>query len=342
MINSRVERVSLLWFQFTLRKIISICSFGIQKYFSLQLNCSYKYTWFIRYHISRVRNIDLIYTNSVLGLQCVGLLKHKGLKIGYDIEDAFPYVGDNLCVHTLEIERKYILQCDFFTIASPFYRDLYINLYNVTAPFFLVLNVFPEFDSNINEKGDKCNPMSISLYWVSQTIGLDRGLQDIFSVFHELDTSFELHLRGNVTRFVKSELIKILKDSSALSRVFFHPFVSQDIFRIRMREHDIGLALEPGFGLNNEIAVSNKIFDYLSCGLTVVASDTKGHNYVFEHAMDKVVIYERGDADSLLSAINCASKAKSMKYEISLPSEFSITKAYEQLNCALGTISNLP
>jgi glycosyltransferase involved in cell wall biosynthesis len=37
---------------------------------------------------------------------------------------------------------------------------------------------------------------------------------------------------------------------------------------------DIGLALEPGRDLNNQIALSNKIFTYLLAGNAVIFSDT--------------------------------------------------------------------
>src|SRR5205823_4048733 len=40
--------------------------------------------------------------------------------------------------------------------------------------------------------------------------------------------------------------------------------------------YDVGLAVEPGFSVNNRLALSNKAFTYVLAGLAVILTDTPG------------------------------------------------------------------
>ena len=62
---------------------------------------------------------------------------------------------------------------------------------------------------------------------------------------------------------------------------------------------DIGLALEPGFCMNNDLAVSNKLFTYLQAGLCVIASDTTGQANFIRHYPAAGTIYPKGDSSEL-------------------------------------------
>ena len=54
---------------------------------------------------------------------------------------------------------------------------------------------------------------------------------------------------------------------------FIEPGSMHSIFE-EAAKHHLGLALEPAFSINNNLALSNKIFTYLLSGLAVIASET--------------------------------------------------------------------
>jgi glycosyltransferase involved in cell wall biosynthesis len=55
--------------------------------------------------------------------------------------------------------------------------------------------------------------------------------------------------------------------------------------------HDIGLALEDPAIRNRDLTITNKILQYLTAGLVVVATDTAGQREVLARAADAGVIF---------------------------------------------------
>ncbi len=236
--------------------------------------------------------------------------KKYNAKFIYDIEDAFPFVEggrflSNPDTVVFNIENKYINNASLITTASPLYTTLYKSLYQLKLEPIDLLNVF-----NVKENGsiiykDRKDLSKTSLYWFSQTVGLNRGLQDIFNAVNELDsTIYELHIRGNCSEEVKQNLLNLIKSPQHLQNIYFHELVSNDELEIRNAEHDIGLALEIPITLNRELCISNKILDYISKGLMVIATNTKGHEYILTELNANQYLYNPGDSAELASIIN--------------------------------------
>ena len=70
-----------------------------------------------------------------------------------------------------------------------------------------------------------------------------------------------------------------------------------------MSNFDIGLALEPAFSFNNEIALSNKLFTYLLSGLAIIASNTRAQTNFIEENSGIGKLYTIGDTDELANII---------------------------------------
>lgn len=240
---------------------------------------------------------------TVLVAASLAAAKYNSL-YAYDIEDAFPYVEDGRYVDNpntqiLDLEKKYITNTIFTTVASPLYSELYIKLYNLKKTPVNIFNVFKIADSEI-EFRDRIDFNKVSLYWYSQTVGLKRGLQDLFMAINYLDEdSFELHVRGDCTSEVKHHLLSLVKSEKLRTNVFFHPQVSIDELSLRNKEHDIGFALETNTSLNRDLCISNKIFDYLRSGLMIVATNTKGHSLVTKELKGNCITYNERDVDTL-------------------------------------------
>ena len=272
-------------------------------------------------------------------------------KYAYDIEDAFAYVDegsyiDNPNQRVIDAERKYINGAVFTTTASPLYSDIYIQNYKLLKRPVDLMNVFEVNDEQIEYK-DRFDLEKVSLYWYSQTVGLNRGLQDLFKAINWLpENTFEIHVRGTCDIEVKNELLKYVEVKSHLNNIFFHTSVSMDELVNRNKEHDIGFALEPSISLNRELCITNKILDYLRSGLMIVATNSKGHKLITDDLGDYAISYTSGNVDELSNALLSyiqnrdrieLAKAKSLKmaiekYNLKIQFERWIKKINEVLN----------
>ncbi|RZJ63478.1 MAG: hypothetical protein EOO47_28525, partial [Flavobacterium sp.] len=82
----------------------------------------------------------------------------------------------------------------------------------------------------------------------------------------------------------------------------YNPISGDKIFKLA-NKFDVGLALEPGFCLNNEIALSNKLFTYLISGLAIIASNTKAQQLFLEENETIGRIYPIGNTNELSKVI---------------------------------------
>jgi len=155
-----------------------------------------------------------------------------------------------------------------------------------------------------------------SIHWFSQTLGPDRGLQDLFSALPLLKHQAEIHLRGNPTKGFEGWLANHVPESWR-RHILLHSLVPNSELLSRVAEHDIGFAGEMKYCRNKDLTVSNKILQYLLAGIAVVASDTAGQSEVAEQAPGAVFLYPSGDAhalaarlDHLMSSVDTLSGAK--------------------------------
>ena len=232
----------------------------------------------------------------------------------FDFEDAYSAALDPELYPWLEyIERKYIRQAQRIFVSSQGIGEYYIRKFGIIDPT-VILNVFsiPEKKYGRQILLDRKDASRISLYWFSQTVGLDRGLQDFLQALRLIeDMPLELHLRGKVSQHVRSELLNRVAGSPIARRIYFHSPLTPDELLLRMPEHDIGLALEALKPLNRDLCITNKIFSFLVSGLAVVASRTSGQQYVFQQAPGIGEMFEQGNIQAIALAIRRLATDKS-------------------------------
>lgn len=197
---------------------------------------------------------------------------------GFDAEDFHRQeVSDDLqSLHyqlVKYIEDKYLQTTDYVSAASPKIADHYKALYPQLNPV-TINNVFPI--KNLVNFEDKTNTKELKLFWFSQTIGQKRGIEDAIAAIGLLkNTDVSLTLLGDINpmqlHYFKTLANDVGLNSSQLQ--ILAPVQPDHIFKLA-QNYDIGLALETGFCLNNNIALSNKIFTYLMAGLAIIASET--------------------------------------------------------------------
>lgn len=185
---------------------------------------------------------------------------------GFDIEDYHPGEGNNR-ERILELEKlltENLPKMSYLTFASSAIRQKIQTLVPVDGP--VVMNYFPaeEFLRPIQQ-----NSGTLKLVWFSQNIASNRGLEYIIPALSSLK-NIELHLYGNCEPSFKSTFLNNFKN------VFLHPAMRQHELHNELKNYDIGLAVEPGKDVNNDLAVSNKLLAYFQAGLYIIASDTTG------------------------------------------------------------------
>jgi glycosyltransferase involved in cell wall biosynthesis len=196
------------------------------------------------------------------------------------------------------LEAKYLHRCVYVTVSSEQIADALAERYSIPRPT-VIHNVFSwsertKLDGKIKDRRGE----ALSLYWYSQIVGLNRGLQDAIRAVSLLTQPVQLHIRGDASSEVKDQLLQLAAECS-VTNVFFHSPVPPDELLSRAVEHDIGLALEQPVNINRSITVTNKLFFYLLAGLGLAATNTEGQRAIMQNSPEVGFVYEAGDHRAL-------------------------------------------
>ena len=224
--------------------------------------------------------------------------KKNKAKAGFDAEDFHRNEITNDISHfdyklKKRVEDNYLPKLDYLTASSPEIANCYKKIFPNLNPITL-LNVFDPI-SFIKPTID--NKKILKLVWFSQTIGCNRGLADILKVINQLP-AIELHLLGAHNEDTIYKLTTSV-DQRKLKHIFFYqPIPSTELIPF-CSNFDIGLALEPGFSINNDLALSNKIFTYIQSGLAIIASNTIAQQAFMNQYRGMGKIYDRENLNTL-------------------------------------------
>jgi glycosyltransferase involved in cell wall biosynthesis len=141
------------------------------------------------------------------------------------------------------------------------------------------------------------------LYWFSQTVGAGRGLEEIVAGVAAAGIEAEIHLRGAGGSTFVETLRQDRRRHGARVAIELHPPGPADDMVAFCRDHAIGLALEQPITINRDLCITNKILTYLAAGLAIVATSTRGHRYVEQHAPCAITCFRAGDTMALASTL---------------------------------------
>ena len=201
------------------------------------------------------------------------------------------------------LEPKYLPKCAYVTVPSQPIAEALVQRYGIPCPT-TIHNVFPWSDRDtLDGQVKDRQSQGLSLYWYSQVVGLDRGLQDVIRALPLLSGEVWLHVRGRVSNEVRTELLRLAAEHSVAGKIVFHQTVPPIELLSRTSEHDVGLALEQNANENKNLTVANKVFFYLLAGLAVAATGTTGQRAILRSCPDAGFLYSPGDYQSLAAGL---------------------------------------
>ena len=199
------------------------------------------------------------------------------------------------------LENKYFPLLNYLSAASPLISENYKRLFP-EKKVVSILNVFPL--QTIPVPGLASEEAPLRMFWFSQTIGPNRGLEEIINSVGRVNSSnIELHLLGDLKNEDRIYFKKIIATNNLDKQVFFYEPISSDAIISFASNFDIGIAAETGVPLNRDICLTNKIFTYIQAGLALIASDTTSQKHFFKQYPNLGFIYKKGQHDCLQKII---------------------------------------
>lgn len=296
-----------------------------------QIVLNRNYNWQLKNAIRAKADLYIAHNAGALAI-ARNAAKHNATSFGFDAEDYHRNETSNnpndfQVKLKAFLEDKYLKDVDYITAASPLIGKAYQNLYPNLKPI-VINNVFevkqqPPINLNKNE--------GLKLFWFSQTIGKNRGLEDIIEALNIIDnTTIQLHLLGSLSKDDEAYFNGLAK----FDIYYYQPISGDEIFSLAAK-FDIGLALEQDRPLNRDICLTNKIFTYLISGLAIIASATQAQKQLLEEnraigglypignvaELKKIIIQFLNDKDLLNEYKNNAYQLAQSKYNWEIESK---------------------
>lgn len=250
---------------------------------------------------------DLFYGGTTGALAAVAVAaQSSGCPYAIDLEDFHTAEQEDgrgvQLAHALagRLESLILPGAAFLTAGSAAIAEAYHQRYGVTPT--PINNTFPLPGRQPDFERRPGAPLQ--LYWFSQTIGSNRGLEDAVRAAGLCGTELELHLRGNPVPGYLDSLEHLRLGVAPRLRMHHHAPVDPDAMVDSCRGYDIGLSLEEGHVLSRALCLTNKAFTYMLAGLAVALSDTPGQTPLARDIGDAACVYRPGDARALAAGLS--------------------------------------
>lgn len=272
--------------------------------------CRY-YPELIRLAAREPTDLFIAHNLPALPVACAAARQWKA-KLGFDAEDyhrgEFEEVPETARIRelTARIEERYIPLCDYMTAASQGIAASYAKALGIPEPL-TVLNVFPRADRQgkvpIAVLRSERQGAGFSVYWYSQVIGPDRGLEDALRATAILRPHVSLHVRGQWASGYERSFMELATQLGVSNHVHHLPPVPPHELIERAAQHDVGLALEIGHTANRQVALTNKLFTYLVAGIALAASDVRAQRAIMCEVADAGFLFPSGQPELLAAGL---------------------------------------
>jgi glycosyltransferase involved in cell wall biosynthesis len=235
--------------------------------------------------------------------------RNYGTQYAFDAEDC--HLGDWPDDHKYANERRllraiegrYLKGCAFVTAASPGIADAYTETYGISHPT-VVLNVFPRGQAPSSPASAGVAAPAPSVYWFSQTIGPNRGLECLVRAIARTRSRPHVYLRGVPAAGFQEQLLTIAAEGGVTDRIHVLPPAKPSEMERLAAAYDVGFSGEPGHTANNRSALGNKLFSYILAGVPIVMSDVPAHRLFAAQTGGAAYLYKVNDVDDLSTKID--------------------------------------
>lgn len=196
------------------------------------------------------------------------------------------------------VEERLIDRATFVTAGSTAIANFYAERHGrgVSA----IHNTFPLPASPPVIRSD---PERLRFYWVGQTIGPGRGIEEAVEAVAATGVAAQISLRGAPREEFVADLRQRVAGLGGLVSFQTLPFSRpEDVVR-DCADHDVGVALEPGNTLNNRLLLSNKALTYVLAGVAPLLTATPGHAELLADLGPEALAARPGDRQGIVDAL---------------------------------------
>jgi len=165
----------------------------------------------------------------------------------------------------------------------------------------VVYNAFPMAEAP--EPAAEPGPEGPKVLWISQALGPGRGLDLLAEALGRCEPKLTVTLVGNPQGNYAETFSGRIPPEWRGRVVLQKQFKDREVLGFMARHH-VGLALEQKQPLNRDLTVTNKILQYLLCGLAVAATDTAGQKEVAAESNSAVQLCGTDNPAALGSLLN--------------------------------------
>jgi glycosyltransferase involved in cell wall biosynthesis len=225
----------------------------------------------------------------------IGAARKYDGKVIFDAEDFHRGEEPNNSIEAkkiIDLENQLLPKVNLITTSSPLISEAYRKLYP-SKKVITINNTFSKkyLQSTTTHEND------LRLFWFSQNIGPNRGLESLIDAINLLDFKVSLGLLGEIRdQFYVNSLLKRSNKPHCIS--ILKPVEPEKIFEVAA-DFDIGIAAEIPYCENRNICLTNKIFTYLLAGNCILASDTDAQKDFMNTWENVGLLYKHNDAEDL-------------------------------------------
>jgi glycosyltransferase involved in cell wall biosynthesis len=247
---------------------------------------------------------DLAIAHSPSTFWVASELMKRGRKVAVDFEDWFsrehvatPWHPDRVVAR---LEKEVLAGASHVTCTSEAMAEAIGKAYGRRPE--VVYNAFPLAEAP--ETAPDPGPKGPKVLWISQALGPGRGLELLAEALGRCEPKFTVTLVGNPQGNYAETLFGRIPLAWRERVVLQKQFKDREVLKF-IAKHHVGLALEQKNTVNHDVTVSNKILQYLLCGLAVAATDTMGQREIAAQAVGAVQLCGAEDPAGLAKILNC-------------------------------------